>query len=228
MNYKHRNSFTLIELLVVIAILGIGLTIVVVGLNYVKERTKIAATSGQITELRAALAMLKADTGKWPFGCPIGESNNTDGYLRCRQSGLSGERPVVGEYDALPCDPGQNNVPLGCCDTGSMQNSDTCFWTAEDVAKWNGPYVRGPFDPRDVRQPRDAWGSLYYFDADHDLERYCDFVEDCSDDEIACKVCAAVCDSPHQSVVVALRSEGEDENYSTCDDIVIILDANPN
>ena len=43
-------------------------------------------------------------------------------------------------------------------DCPTALTSSLCQWTPEDVAKWNGPYMKSPDDP---------WGTAYGFDSDY-------------------------------------------------------------
>ncbi len=116
-----RKGFTLIELLVVIAIIGVLATVVLGALNSARDKAKISETTSQLIEARNAIAMLAADTGKWPNGCPPG----------------GGGDPEVALDDALA---GIKQIPpVGVTGFG-------CQWTAQDISNWGGPYMQIPID----------------------------------------------------------------------------------
>jgi prepilin-type N-terminal cleavage/methylation domain-containing protein len=58
---KREKGFTLIELLVVIAIIGILSTVVVSSLSNARDKSKIAALSQELPQLRTALELYHLD-----------------------------------------------------------------------------------------------------------------------------------------------------------------------
>ena len=127
-----QRAFTLVELLVVIGIIGLLSTFAVVAVLRARDKAKDAKARADLRSLRNAIALLESDTGKWPNGCPPETETNPEAFALDTQAGIS-QRPVVG-------------------DQGSG-----CFWSATDVARWNGPYMTQATDP---------WGTVYYFDPD--------------------------------------------------------------
>ena len=119
---NKQKGFTLIELLVVIAIIGILAGIIMVSMNSAREDSKEARTLADLRQLRTAIASLEGDTGKWPNGCPIEETENPEVDLDQPLAGIT-QIPTVGVVDG------------------------SCEWTAEEVASWRGPYA---LNTRDV------------------------------------------------------------------------------
>ncbi|HUT96330.1 MAG TPA: prepilin-type N-terminal cleavage/methylation domain-containing protein [Candidatus Paceibacterota bacterium] len=167
---KRNNGFTLIELLVVIAIIGLLATIVLVALSNARDKAKISRAQADLRQLRNAIEFLVDDTGKWPNGCPPESTANPEAYLNGPQAGLV-SRPSVGIIQ-LPCQ-----------------------WTVEEVAKWNGPYVKNSalIDP---------WGRPYVFDPDYFVWMFCP-------------------SKTPGATYVAIVSSGEDGIGYSCDDVFI-------
>lgn len=120
-DYRGRG-FTLIELLVAIAIIGILTTIAVVAMTRARSLAKETKAKADLREIRTAINMLVADTGKWPNGCRVDMISNPEVNLSAAQAGLV-QVPTVGDQ------------------------GDGCFWTSTDVASWRGPYVNLVTDP---------------------------------------------------------------------------------
>jgi len=68
----ERRGFTLIELLVIIAIIGILANIILVNVQGIREKAKIAKAEKEVRSLYQALIWYNIDTGDWPV------SNNID------------------------------------------------------------------------------------------------------------------------------------------------------
>lgn len=176
-----KKGFTLIELLVVIAIIGVLSSVVLVSLDVARERAKATTAQAELTNVRTGIIMLVNDTGKGPGGCKYGTPGDPEVLLNDRQSGLI-ERPVPG------ITPGYDGG------TGGV----ACEWTAQDVAKWNGPYI-------DISE--DPWDTPYIFDPDYFP------YQNCSDP-----------DKTELPVVQAVVSGGPDlDRRYTCDDIWLEL-----
>lgn len=139
MRTSPKKGFTLIELLVVIAIIGILSTIAVVSLYNARNAAKDAAAKADLRSLADAINLLAADTGKWPNGCPVEAIANPETYLNGAQAGLS-TAPTVSDQ------------------------GNGCFWTINDIASWNGPYINNLVDP---------WSTAYYFDPDYNPYQNC-------------------------------------------------------
>jgi len=107
---------------VVIAIIGVLAGIIIINTSSAREKAKLAKVNADLYELNTAITTLSIDTGKWPNGCPIAESNNPEVALNLNTAGIK-ERPPVGVVDA-PCE-----------------------WTSEEVAAWRGPYTYNMEDP---------------------------------------------------------------------------------
>lgn len=133
MSRNKRKGFTIIEILVSIGIIAVLGTMA----TFSSLRARVAARESRAKEdlatLRNAIALLAQDTGKWPNGCPVERVSNPEVNLSGAQAGMVAA-PAVGDQ------------------------GDGCFWTADDVARWNGPYVQFGEDP---------WEGPYYFDPDY-------------------------------------------------------------
>ncbi len=112
----NTSGFTLIELLVVIAIIGILSSVVMVAMRNARETAKNSKTLADLKQIRTALSMLEADTGKWPNGCPVDTTGNPEVALDLPAAGIK-SLPTVGSYGG------------------------SCIWTASDIALWRGPYA---------------------------------------------------------------------------------------
>lgn len=137
---NNKSGFTLIELLVVIAIIGILSTLAIVALNVARGKARVARAQADVRSFRNAVALLEADVGKWPHGCPIGQNPTPEVALNGAQAGFL-TRPTIDDQ------------------------GDGCEWTEEDVGNgvntfgnWKGPYVDRVIDP---------WGNAYWFDPDY-------------------------------------------------------------
>ncbi len=113
----NNAGFTLIELLVVIAIIGLLAGGVLLALNRARLNAKITKARADLHQLRIAIDLLAADTGKWPNGCPQETTANPEVMLDQPAAGLN-TIPTAGIIE-LPCE-----------------------WTVEEVAVWKGPYVQ--------------------------------------------------------------------------------------
>lgn len=172
----HRGrGFTLIELLVVIAIIGILAGIVLASLGNARDRAKTTAVAGQLQQIKTGIFMLELHTGKSIRGCPTGSY-------------------IGGEIDL------EADVQNGLYPQPSVSSLGSCSWTAADIAKWSGPYIKSPLDP---------WGNAYWYDPDYYPLR------DCTNPS-----------APAIAVVVSGGPDGnngaETEDYD-CDDIYMQL-----
>lgn len=140
----ERRGFTLIELLVVIAIIGLLAGVVLSSLNSARDSARKSAAMAQLRAIRSGVALLEAETGKWPNGCTANiDSGNSEVDLSTTNAGLA-SFPALG------------TLPIT---TDGAANPD-CEWTATDYANWRGPYISVAVDP---------WGSPYYWDPDYQL-----------------------------------------------------------
>ncbi len=133
---ENAAGFTLIELLVVIGIIALLSTMTWAAVNAARGKARIARAQGDVKQLSTAIVLLSADTGKWPNGCPVENTADPEADLASQQAGIT-MAPVVGTQSTTPVN---------------------CSWTASDIAKWNGPYMKAAIDP---------WGNPYYFDPDY-------------------------------------------------------------
>ncbi len=170
---SRSKGFTLIELLVVIAIIAVLSTLGVVSFVRARALAKESKAKGDLDGIRSAIYLLQADTGKWPNGCPPESSVNPEVRLDAAQAGLM-QQPNVGNQ------------------------GDGCFWTAQDVANWKGPYVNFKNDP---------WGHPYWFDPDYDIYANC----------------ASKPHGPNTVVIESFGPNGGALNSYDCDDIFLRL-----
>jgi len=137
-----RVGFTLIEIMVVVAIIGILAAIVISGLSTAREEAKEANAKQEIDAIARGVLQLIFDTGRGPNGCPYDRTANPEVALSGATAGLL-TRPAIDATDT---------------------NGDRCWWPAEAVAKWNGPYTALDVDP---------WGNAYWYVPDYEPYRNC-------------------------------------------------------
>lgn len=171
------SGFTLVEMLVVVTVVAIlGATIMLSVYNSSRQANR-AAAEAELADIHKAIIRLAGDTGKFPYGCPANGVNNPQIRLdNVNWAGLV-QQPSVGSYDGT-----------------------TCRWTAQDVARWNGPYY-----DQDLTDP---WGRTYWFDSNYTPYENCD-------------------EKPTQATIPALVSTGpvnlnSIDSYD-CDDVFIEL-----
>jgi prepilin-type N-terminal cleavage/methylation domain-containing protein len=128
-----ERGFTLIELLVVLAIIGLLATTALASLVRARLLARETAAKQEAAALREAINILAQHVNKWPNGCPVEAVANPEVDLNNPQAGIAFV-PAVGNQGG------------------------GCTWTAEDIAKWEGPYAVETEDP---------WGNPYYFDPDY-------------------------------------------------------------
>jgi prepilin-type N-terminal cleavage/methylation domain-containing protein len=167
-----KRGFTLIELLVVIAIIALLATMSMVAYTRARQGAREAKALWEVDIIARGIDMLSADTGKWPNGCPIETIANPEANIDLEQAALT-QAPSVHDY------------------------GDGCFWSADDVAKWNGPYVHNVIDP---------WGNPYWFDPDYYPRQGCDAT-----------------DAIQHVVVLSYGSNGVGMNEYDCDDVYKII-----
>jgi len=119
---RNRQGFTLIEILVVIAIIGILSSVVLTAVGTAREKAREAKAKSELRNLKTAIRLLEADTGKWPNGCPVGNIANPEVALDNAQAGIK-QSPVV------------------------QNNGSGCEWIGADITNWGGPYMETPTDP---------------------------------------------------------------------------------
>jgi general secretion pathway protein G len=166
------RGFTLIELLVVMGIIGVLATMSAVAVSRARQLAKTTKAQADVDSLSKAIAMLAGDTGKWPNGCPIDEVSNPEVNLNSAQAGIT-VTPAVGDQRY------------------------GCFWSATDIARWNGPYMKDIVDP---------WGNAYLFDPDYQPR------DACTPGTVA-----------KQAAVVSFGPNEVGLNVYDCDDIYKIL-----
>ncbi len=174
---NRKKGFTLIELLVVIAIIGILSSVVLSAINEARVKAREAKAKSELKNVRSAISMLEHDTEKWPNGCAIGVVSNPEIELDSAQAGIK-IRP-------------------------SVATVNTCIWTTEDVANWDGPYMETPVDP---------WGNSYWFDPDYRPRDNVDETTNCDGGTGAISNIVAV---------VSFGPNGIGENKYDCDDIYV-------
>lgn len=113
---KRKTGFTLIELLVVIAIISLLSSVVLASISGTREDARKNAAKNDLRAIRTGIQFLINDTGKWPNGCPPGQTSNPELSLNSSQAGLL-SKPSV--------------------NTGGQ-----CEWTSADVSQWDGPYMQ--------------------------------------------------------------------------------------
>jgi len=63
---NNKNGFTLIEILVVISAIGLLATIVLVSLNYAREKSNFAKIVGDLDQIAKAIELYNTSFGKYP------------------------------------------------------------------------------------------------------------------------------------------------------------------
>ncbi len=174
---NKKNGFTLIELLVTIAIIGILSSVVLTSISTARKKAREAKAKTEIKNVHLAISMLEHDTEKWPNGCEIGVVSNPEIELDSTQAGIK-TRP-------------------------SIATVNTCSWTAEDIANWDGPYMETPVDP---------WGNSYWFDPDYRPGDNVDGVENCGGGTGIISDIVAI---------VSFGPNGTGKNKYDCDDVYI-------
>lgn len=137
---RRRKGFTLIELLVVIAIIGVLSAIVLASLNTARDKATASAATQELRQIANATLMLEVDTGRAPFGCPVGLAIDLS----------DNEGPVSDPNAGFSQAPGAS---------GNRVDPD-CAWLPGEVAEWNGPYIQAASDP---------WGRPYIVDVDYHI-----------------------------------------------------------
>jgi len=171
---RNAKGFSLVELLVVIAIIGLLSTLAVVSMIRARAAGKEAKAKGDLSQIRTAITLLQEATGKWPNGCPPDQSSNPEVDINNAQAGITSQ-PSVGDQ------------------------GDGCEWTADDITKWDGPYMTGTY--------ADPWGQHYYFDPDY--RGY----ENCGSKTTLAEVPS----------IVSFGPNGTGLNVYDCDDIFLAL-----
>lgn len=173
-NTRPAAGFSLVELLVVIAIIGVLSSIGVVAMLRARAMGREAKAKGDIAQIRTAVALLEEATGKLPNGCPPDNASNPEVDINDAQAGIT-TQPSVGDQ------------------------GDGCTWTAEDIAKWHGPYMSGVYS--------DPWGQHYYFDPDY----------------TAYANCGSKTTLPEVPAVISFGPNGVGLNVYDCDDLFLTL-----
>jgi type II secretory pathway pseudopilin PulG len=120
---RHRRSgLTVIEILVSIGIIAVLGTMATFSSLRARTAARDARAKEDLSTLRNAIALLVADTGKWPNGCPVEAVSNPEVNLSDDQAGII-TAPTVGDQ------------------------GDGCYWTSGDIANWQGPYATFGDDP---------------------------------------------------------------------------------
>lgn len=118
--YDFNQGFTLIELLVVLGIIALLTTLVIVGVNYARNKAKIAKAQHDIDTIYSAISILANDTNEWSAHQTVNTANSLNGNEICADGctyGLGDDRA------GLVADDGTYNG-------------------------WNGPYmIKMPTDP---------------------------------------------------------------------------------
>jgi type II secretory pathway pseudopilin PulG len=178
----------------VVAIIGLLAGVILSSLNKARESARQKAAMSQLRAVRSGIALLEADTGKWPNGCsPTATGGTAEVDLNTINAGLK-DFPTSG-------------FPI----TTDGAASPICQWTATDSANWRGPYIYIGVDP---------WGSQYRFDPDYytdgSVRRDCPTATYNPPPEITDKKVAII--SKGVNKVGGTDAEGYD-----CDDIVFLL-----
>jgi prepilin-type N-terminal cleavage/methylation domain-containing protein len=136
---RGRAGLTLIEILVVIAVIGTLMALGTYSTLRARELAKKAKAQGDLKQILTGIELLEQDTGKWPNGCPPNATANPEVNLSDPQAGLDSQ-PQIGDQ------------------------GDGCFWTADDIGRWRGPYAQFKDDP---------YGNPYWFDPDYTPYQNC-------------------------------------------------------
>ncbi len=189
----NKKGFTLIELMVAISIISVLAAILTPVTNRLRDRSRLAAAASDLKNLEKAVAMLFMDTGKFPNGCPPFRTNDPEVNLNTSQAGIL-LRPPQGAINA------------------------NCGWTADEVAAWAGPYMKGELI--------DPWGRDYWFDPDYAFCRQASYpaIATCNPDDVTV-MCRNACGGALDCVPPAILSVGPDHTWYSCDDIIIHMRA---
>ena len=181
---RFHEGFTLIEVIVVMGIIGILSTAGIFSYTGSLDNANKSKALQDIHDIVRAVETLSIHTGKYSNGCPIDEMSdpeNTD--LNQPSAGLT-QKPVVATIDA------------------------DCFWTAQDIALWGGPYTK--------TISLDPWGRAYQFDPDYwGRSGIVGLGAGCTDQDASGNYLF--------SDGVAVVSSGKDGVEYTCDDVTVYL-----
>ncbi len=111
-----QTGLTIVELLIVMVLIVILTRIILSVLVGFRSESRDTVAAKELQQHESAVLRMSLDVGKWPGGCPIGDTNDPESDVEDAVAGLT-QAPPVGIYSA-PCE-----------------------WTVENVADWRGPYL---------------------------------------------------------------------------------------
>lgn len=117
-----QAGLSILEVIVVLAIIGVLAGVIFLNVSSARQKSKIAKAEADLRLLRDAIALLESDTGKWPNGCPVDQTNTPTTDLDTPEAGILTQPPV-----------GVISMP--------------CEWTQEEVDSWKGQYSDHTKDP---------------------------------------------------------------------------------
>lgn len=137
----HSKGFTLIELLTVISIISVLTALLTVAFVSVSSRSKDSQRKSNLSQIRAALELYKADNDAYPATAALTTS------ITCNAAFTTGTSPNLTTYMAkYPCDPKSTTaVPVKYfyVSTGTAYSLGACLDNPADKNRYTGTAISG-------------------------------------------------------------------------------------